>query len=836
MVTRHAAGSRARASGLCGHSSAALRLCVRFLLLVLAALMATEPLNGAEVTAEQVNTAVARGVAFLEKIQQPNGRWNDIGNEPGGVTALCTLALLNCGKTTKDDSVKRALAALEKQGDPEMTYSSSLMIMAFVQADAKRYALAIQRMALALAGRQVRVGQDAGKGGWNYGRGGSVDNSNSQFAMLALHEAERAGVKIPDTTWRLALNYFLQPNNGNPMPTGGYGYHPGDNPTGSMTSAGIASLIIVRDRLHPGDAKVVGGNVHCCGSQPDDDPVQAAMRWMGDHFSVARNPENGNWWLYYLYALERVGRMSGQRHFVTTRHPAGARLDSPQPHDWYREGCEVLVEYQDKLNHAWVGSGGHEGSPDVGTALALLFLSKGRRPVVIAKLEHRADDNAKVLDWDHHRRAVQNLTMRVEKQWQRDLSWQSIDFTRRQVRGGGGNQETVPLTVADLLETPVLFISGSKALDLSAQQRQLLKEYVENGGFLFVEACHGNGCDGTAFDKSFRSLARELFPDSELRKLPPNHAVWHAQEQIDPKHLPKDSEFWLWGLDACCRTSVVYCPRSMSCYWELAHPYRPGDYPAEVKAEIDQVAKIGGNVLAYATNRELKEKLDRPAVVIPSGSVRSVRGALVVPKLSHGGGADDASAALNNLLTVMERQLEMKVDVEKRLFAPTDVKLLDYPIVFMHGRRSFRFSAAERKALKDWLDNGGFLFADAICANKDFAASFREELKAMYPQTSLVRLPPTHPIFTDEFHGFSLPSVELRDPQSRAADDPLMAKVVKTTPFLEALEIDGRLAVVLSPYDISCALERGAALDCKGYTPADAARLGANVLLYALQQ
>jgi hypothetical protein len=41
---------------------------------------------------------------------------------------------------------------------------------------------------------------------------------------------------------------------------------------------------------------------------------------------------------------------------------------------------------------------------------------------------------------------------------------------------------------------------------------------------------------------------------------------------------------------------------------------------------------------------------------------------------------------------------------------------------------------------------------------------------------------------------------------------------------------------VLSPYDISCALEKGASLECNGYLPADAARLGANVLLFALQQ
>src|SRR5947199_4245502 len=178
----------------------------------------------------------------------------------------------------------------------------------------------------------------------------------------------------------------------------------------------------------------------------------------------------------------------------------------------------------------------------------------------------------------------------------------------------------------------------------------------------------------------------------------------------------------------------------------------------------------------------------------------------------------------------------MRVDLEKRLIAPADPKLLDYPIIFMHGRRQFRFTAAEREVLKKYLGNGGFLFADAICASKEFAAALREEMKAIYPDAQFTRIPPSHPLFTDEFHGFTLSSVELRDPQIRAENDPLTAKLVRTTPLLEGLEIDGRIAVILSPYDLSCALEKGASLDCKGYVTTDAARLGANVLLYALQQ
>jgi hypothetical protein len=393
------------------------------------------------------------------------------------------------------------------------------------------------------------------------------------------------------------------------------------------------------------------------------------------------------------------------------------------------------------------------------------------------------------------------------------------------------------VSVADLLESPILFISGSQSLDLDEEQVKLLREYVNQGGFIFAEACDGNGCSGGTFDQDFRRLMKKMFPESELRRLPVDHAVWYAEHTVNPKHLPADPDFWLWGLDACCRTSVVYCPRSLSCRWEVFHPYRELSYPQSVKDEIEACVQIGENIVAYATNRQLKEKLEKPQITQTKKDDVTGRGTLVVPKLNHGGGADDATNALSNLLGVFEKQLEMKVDATHRPpMAATDPKLLDYPIVFMHGRRAFTWSAAERKAIKVYLDRGGFLFADSICASKEFADSLRAEMKAVYPDSQFVRIPVTHQIFSNEFHGFDITTVTLRDPQLREKGDALTAKLVKTAPLLESLELGGRSAVILSPYDISCALEKGASLECKGYIPQDAARIGANVILYGLQQ
>ena len=67
--------------------------------------------------------------------------------------------------------------------------------------------------------------------------------------------------------------------------------------------------------------------------------------------------------MYYLYCLERVGRMTARR-FI------GA-------HDWYREGADLLVHMQDNLSGFWMGLGHSEDNPEISTSYALLFLSKG---------------------------------------------------------------------------------------------------------------------------------------------------------------------------------------------------------------------------------------------------------------------------------------------------------------------------------------------------------------------------------------------------------------------------------------------------------------------------
>lgn len=769
--------------------------------LLLWGLMATvvTPVQG-QVTAEAVREAIDRGVAYLKSQQnKTQGSWAEHTGQPGGASALCTLALINCGVPLDDPALQQALAYVRQPKAPQRTYSVSLQTMVLCAAAPEQERLQIRENVAWL--QQTQINSGTSNGAWWYGdaRTGG-DPSNTQFAMLALYEAERVGVEVQEATWRRALGYWTRQQRSD----GSWSYNPEMPPSGSMTCAGIASTIIALGQLSESDATVTDGQVQCCAPQQDNQIVQRGLEWLAKNFTVTSNPSptvsrdrtfSKAWLLYYLYGLERVGRLSGQR-FIGD-------------HDWYREGVEVLLKQQDRVAGYWRGVG-IERDPQISTALALLFLSKGRRPVLISKLTH--DEGT---DWNRHRHDLAHLTQDVERRWKRDMTWQTIHGDRASVR--------------DLLETPVLYISGRDQLRLGEEQKRSLREYVEQGGFVFVEAC----CQGDGFDRDFRQLMTELFPDSPLRLMPPDHPIWFAEEQVPAEFVRP-----LYGIDSCCRTAVVYCPGELSCYWELADMRRLKELPDRLQQEIRAVLAIGANVLTYATNRQLKEKLEPTELIAaPADQGPQQRGTLYVAKLSHGGGSDDAPSALVNLLRLAGEQLKVRVSQEKRMLAATDASLPDYPIVFLHGRRNFRLSAAERTALQHYVAQGGFVMADSICASPAFSDALRQELQAIFPEHPLQPIAPGHPLLTSAFQGYNLETVQLREPRPRTeSDQPLQTRVSQVSPVLEGIEIDGRLAVVFSPFDLSCALENQASIECKGYPREDAAKIGINILLYAMQQ
>ena len=117
-----------------------------------------------------------------------------------------------------------------------------------------------------------------------------------------------------------------------------------------------------------------------------------------------------------------------------------------------------------------------------------------------------------------------------------------------------------------------------------------------------------------------------------------------------------------------------------------------------------------------------------------------------IARLQYDGGGDWYAnpSSLPNLLTAIRDRTGVPVDTREIVVQPLDPALRDHPYLYMTGHGNVRFTVEERAALRDYLLSGGFLHADD---NYGLDESFREEMAAIFPDRSLVEIPPDHPVF-----------------------------------------------------------------------------------------
>ena len=216
-----------------------------------------------------------------------------------------------------------------------------------------------------------------------------------------------------------------------------------------MSCSGISSLIISGLRGSQGGEFLQGETIQDCGSGGINRSLQRGIDWLASHFQVGQNFGAGKQWkFYYLCGLERAGRLAGTRFFGQ--------------HDWYRIGAEELVHDQQKVTGSWEGAL-VEKDPVLATSFALLFLAKGRAPVLINKLRYGPAN-----DWNNDPDDVRNLVTVVSRDWKRLLTWQTVDSRNA--------------TVLDLLRAPILFFNGHKAPEFSAPNGRICVPMSKQAG------------------------------------------------------------------------------------------------------------------------------------------------------------------------------------------------------------------------------------------------------------------------------------------------------------------------------------------------------------------
>jgi len=734
------------------------------------------PALGAEPpTGEQVKKAIHAAVDYLRGRQKADGSWPDYGSTTcrGGVTGLVCYALLQAGVSPDDKAVSAGLEVLGKAPD-EATYVVALKAMAFSAAGPDRYREGIQ------AAADWLVQMQRATGAWGYGippesAGASslarglrrvrteaqlraayerTDASNTQFALLGLAEATRAGAHVSIDVWRRADRHLRATQ----LPGGGWGYvYRAADPQdayGSITAASLAGLYLCAERL-------------AAHEPPDTTADRAAvlergLEWIARRYTLDENPNRGAAWYYFwLYALERAGVLSGRRTFGD--------------HDWFREGTALLVRTQN-ADGAW-------GARLYQNALALLFLAKGFKPLLVQRLEWQGEWRRDPRDLDHLTRF---LGTRMGGQV---VAWQTLPSES---------------ALADYLAAPILHVAGRGPLAMPAATAQRLKAYVEQGGLVLFDPEGGDA----AFVQSVRVLAGRLWPEAAFEPLTPNHPIYRSAHAVPPAGLE--------ALRLGCRASVLLTPKGLANAWAAADPERANDW-----------LRLGENLAVYATGGDpLPDRLHEARLLEMPEDETPPRGALRIGQVQHNGDWRSRPFAMPKLLQYLAENFGVSVYSRPVPVRLDESRLGTFPALYLVGHYTFSLSEAEREALEGYLDRGGFLLAEACCGRAAFDGAFRALMKDLFPDAALQELPADHPIYSGKVG----PKIErISYSADVAADSPDLDR-----PVLYGLVRNGHLVVVYSPYGIGAGLDGIRTYGARCLAPADAKRLAANILLYAL--
>jgi hypothetical protein len=778
---------------------------MRSVLLLITALtllaIAAAPARADDPLVEKVKNSIDDGKKYLLGLQRDNGSWevtaHNVSN-PGGVTSLVLLALLTSGMSPNDAEIRKGLQylrMLELHNDPK----------------SRTYVVALQTMALAQAGQAVdreRIQKNVAwlvkaqrPTGWGYGGdGGGTDNSNTQYAVLGLHAGIEAGVPVDKESLRKVRTFMLES-----QVDGGWAYNSGRDTRMTMTCAGLCNLMITGMDLDISKQKMVGGKVEHCGEYDENEKAASALRWIGVRFPAEIRHANATLTLtpsqfYCLYGLERTGRLTGQRFFGG--------------HDWYEVGCRYLVGIQNS-DGSWRNVGQLDGAPAVATSFALLFLAKGRTPVLLTKLAYGPSGYQ---GWNNKHSDARHLVEFASRELfkRQPLAWQIFDVRNRDADGGRRRR-----LAADLLPSPIVYFNGHGDARFAEREKDILKYYVENGGFLLAEAC----CGREEFRRSFEKLLDEILPGSELKRLPDDHPIWTASGKF---LLTPNQPFPLYGVQHGCKWVAIFSPEPLAYWWEA------NDFD---KSERGRTAfQLAANITAYATGLEPpRPRLTEVEIPRDDSRERVRRGYLKVAQLRHEGDWQPAPKAMRNLMSEV-RKAGLDVVLDTTPVYPSVSKVIDYRFLYMHGRAGFTERTKDLGRLHFNLTSGGLLLADACCGSAQFDASFRKFMEVLWAEEKLKLepIPLTDELFSAALNGKEIKKVRCRRPKADGKGvDPEYREVA---PELEGIKYNGRWVVIYSKYDLGCALEHSKASDCLGHDYDSAVRLGRAAVLCALKR
>ncbi|MFG0252032.1 MAG: DUF4159 domain-containing protein, partial [Phycisphaerales bacterium JB038] len=622
-------------------------------------------------TDEEVLEAIDLIVAELLNRRDAQTHWeaglrepND-GRHDGGQTALVVLSLLYAGKSPQEPMLRESIEWLAEQ-DLQGVYSRSIRAAVWAQMPPSF----LPRLEADAEWLQQAFSREVD--GWSYRLEPTtqrLDNSTTQYGALGLWEAAKRGVEIPPEFWRRLEDRFLEQQQEN----GGWTYGRTGPPRGSMTAAGLTVLYLTRDLLHADDFQELQHDWQGEGA------LQRGLDWFAQNYQPDTHPGLERYYTYYLYGVERVGLASGLKYFGDK--------------DWFRSGAAALIDFL-TAHPRGEPKRIRQNASTVDLAFGLLFLSRGRAPVVVNKLE------AGNLAWNNRPRDAAALARFLSDETEQPLNWQVVPIASE---------------VGDWLDAPMLYLASHQALpwDANSPEAQKLRDYMRRGGLL-VFATEGGS---RRFQKSVEELLTTLMPEADWRELPEAHPLLCSPHALD------SPRFEVQGLSNGVR--------------EMALLISGRDVPAVLQATYGQtrvqrdlaIYRLFSNLTMYASGMQPLP----PRLAAWHEDTRPQRPAtwqVRVGIVRHAGRWNPEPLAWPRFADWLRSKRggeAIFTNVDSTRLPPAD----EVPLLILQGVEESALSEPEQRALLDYAKAGGTVLIQTIGGRGRFARSLERSLAAL---------------------------------------------------------------------------------------------------------
>ena len=212
--------------------------------------------------------------------------------------------------------------------------------------------------------------------------------------------------------------------------------------------------------------------------------------------------------------------------------------------------------------------------------------SDEREALLNAQVDDTADEEVPA-DFVRNRRRFVMREIRFNSDWDCDPTAvpSMVDqFHKRTGMDAQALQPRKPLTFddPDLVDWPYIYMTAHNSFCLSDAEKDGLRKYLDNGGFLHADDClYGNN----AFGPSFHGEMKRVYPEADFNPIEQAGAViasllklkfsWPKTNERGLPSVLGSNPFEGMVVDGHLR--ILYTPPDIGCMWEVSSPPTPSN-------------------------------------------------------------------------------------------------------------------------------------------------------------------------------------------------------------------------------------------------------------------